>query len=132
MPLKLTLKPNEKVLIGTAVIANGPNKTEFVVLNRVPVVREKDIITEERADTIAKKLYVTILNMYINPAREKDYHGIYFVLMRQMILVPVDARAVDLMVEMSQHILAGDHYRALKMCRQLIKFEAEALANVKR
>ena len=29
-----------KVLIGTAVIANGPAKTEFVVLNRVPVVRE--------------------------------------------------------------------------------------------
>ena len=132
MPLKLTLKPNEKVLIGTAVIANGPAKTEFVVLNRVPVVRERDIITEEKADTVAKKLYVTILSMYINPAREKDFHGIYFVLMREMILIPIDARAVDLMVDMSQHILAGDHYRALKLCRQLIKFEAEALANVKR
>ena len=117
MPLKLTLKPNEKVLIGTSVIANGPAKTEFVVLNRVPVVREKDIITEEQADTVGKKLYVTILNMYINPAREKDFHGIYFVLMRQMISVPMDARAVDLMVEMSQHILGGDHYRALKLCR---------------
>jgi flagellar protein FlbT len=132
MPLKLTLKPNEKVLIGTSVIANGPAKTEFVVLNRVPVVREKDIITEEKADTVAKKLYVTILNMYINPAREKDYHGIYFALMRQMILVPMDVRGVDLMVEMSQHILGADHYRALKLCRQLIKLEAEALANVKR
>ena len=129
MPLKLTLKPNEKVLIGTSVIANGPAKTEFVVLNRVPVVREKDIITEENADTIAKKLYVTILNMYINPAKEKDYHGIYFVLMRQMILVPIDAKAVDMMVDMSQQILAGDHYKALKLCRKLIKFEAEALAN---
>ena len=117
---------------GTAVTANGPGKTEFVVLNRVPVVRERDIITEEKADTVAKKLYVTILNMYINPAREKDFHGIYFVLMREMILIPVDARAVDLMVEMSQHILAGDHYRALKLCRQLIKFEAEALVNAKR
>ena len=132
MPLKLTLKPNEKVLIGTSVIANGPAKTEFVVLNRVPVVRERDIITEERADTIAKKLYVTILNMYVNPAREKDYHGVYFALMREMILIPIDAGAIDVMVEMSQHILAGDHYRALKLCRQLIKLEAEALANVKR
>ena len=36
MPLKLTLKPNEKILIGTSVIANGSAKTEFVVLNRVP------------------------------------------------------------------------------------------------
>ncbi len=132
MPLKLTLKPNEKVLIGTSVIANGPAKTEFVVLNRVPVVREKDIITEEQADTVGKKLYVTILNMYINPAREKDFHGLYFALMREMILLPVDARAVELMVEMSQNILGGDHYRALKLCRQLIKMESEALANVKR
>ncbi|MSO73330.1 MAG: flagellar biosynthesis repressor FlbT [Rhodospirillaceae bacterium] len=132
MPLKLTLKPNEKILIGTSVIANGPTKTEFVVLNRVPVVREKDIITEQRADTIAKKLYVTILNMYINPAREKDYHGDYFVLMRRMIMVPIDASGVDVMVDMSQHILGGDHYRALKLCRQLIKLEAEALVNVKR
>ena len=120
------------MLIGTAVIANGPAKTEFVVLNRVPVVREKDIITEEKADTIAKKLYVTILNMYINPAREKDFHPIYFALMREMILLPVGAKAVDAMVEMSKNILAGDHYRALKLCRQLIKIEAEALANVKR
>ncbi|MSO98044.1 MAG: flagellar biosynthesis repressor FlbT [Rhodospirillaceae bacterium] len=131
MPLKLTLKPNEKVLIGTAVIANGPVKTEFVVLNRVPVVREKDIITEEKADTFGKKLYNVILNMYINPAREKDYHGVYFVLMRQMIVMPMDPRAIDLMVEMSQHILGGDHYRALKLCRQLLKYEAEAMANVK-
>ena len=132
MPLKLTLKPNEKVLIGTAVIANGPAKTEFVVLNRVPVVREKDIITEEKADTYGKKLYNVILNMYVNPAVEKEYHGIYFILMRQIIVMPLDPRAIDLLVEMSQHILAGDHYRALKLCRQLIKMEAEAMADVKR
>jgi flagellar protein FlbT len=132
MPLKLTLKPHEKVLIGTAVIANGPAKAEFVVLNRVPVVREKDIITEKNADTFAKKLYVTILNMYINPAHEKDYHGIYFALMREMLLLPAYIRMVDLMVDVSKHILAGDHYRALKLCRQLIKLETERLANVKR
>ena len=130
MPLKLTLKPNEKVLIGTSVIANGPNKTEFVVLNHVPVVRQKDIITEEDADTIGKKLYVTILNMYINPEKEKDFHGVYFLLMRQMILMPMDPKAIDVMVEMSQRIIESDHYRALKLCRDLIKYEAEALEHV--
>ena len=130
MPLKLTLKPNEKVLIGTSVIANGPSKTEFVVLNHVPVVRQKDIITEEDADTIAKKLYVTILNMYINPEKEKEFHGVYFLLMRQMILMPMDPKAIDVMVEMSQRIIESDHYRALKLCRDLIKYEAEALEHV--
>lgn len=127
MPLKLTLKPNEKVLVGTAVIANGTQKTEFVVLNRVPVVREKDIITEEEADTVAKRLYLTILNMYINPDSERDYHGVYFLLMRQMILIDLDPKAIDLMVDMSQRIIEGDHYRALKLCRELVKLEAEAM-----
>jgi flagellar protein FlbT len=55
MPLKLTLKPDEKVLIGTAVISNAGQKAEIVIQNTVPVLREKDIITEEKADTIAKK-----------------------------------------------------------------------------
>ena len=45
MPLKLTLKPNEKVLIGTAVISNAGQKSEIVIQNTVPVLREKDIIT---------------------------------------------------------------------------------------
>ena len=55
MPLKLTLKPNEKVLIGTAVLTNAGSKAEIIIQNNVPVLREKDIITEENADTIGKK-----------------------------------------------------------------------------
>ena len=55
MPLKLTLKPNEKILIGTAVITNAGPKAELIVQNTVPVLRERDIITEEKADTRGKK-----------------------------------------------------------------------------
>ena len=59
MPLKLTLKPNEKVLIGTAVITNVGQKSEIVIQNTVPVLREKDIITEENANTVCKRIYFT-------------------------------------------------------------------------
>ena len=52
MPLKLTLKPNEKVLIGNAVIVNGDSKSEIILLNQVPLLRERDIISEEQADSI--------------------------------------------------------------------------------
>ena len=57
MPLKLTLKPDEKVLIGTAVLTNAGSKAEIIIQNTVPVLREKDIITEENADTLVKKIY---------------------------------------------------------------------------
>lgn len=132
MPLKLTLRPNEKVLIGTAVIANGPAKAEIVVLNRVPVLRQKDIISEEEADTPAKQLYVAILHMYVEPAEERRYHKLYFHLLRQLIEMAIDVKIIDLMVDISRRIVEGDHYRALKLCRKLIQYESEVSSNGER
>lgn len=132
MPLKLTLRPNEKVLVGTAVIANGPAKAEIVVLNRVPVLRQKDIISEDEADTPAKQLYVAILHMYVEPAEERRYHKLYFHLLRQLIEMTIDVRIVDLMVDISRRIVEGDHYRALKLCRKLIQYESEVNSNGER
>jgi flagellar biosynthesis repressor protein FlbT len=85
MPLKLTLKPNEKVLIGNAVIVNGDSKSEIILLNQVPLLRERDIISEEQADSISKKIYLTILNMYAEPQKEQTFHPIYFDLIRIML-----------------------------------------------
>lgn len=129
MPLKLTLRRNEKILIGNAVLQNGDAKSEFVVLNRVPVLREKDILTEEQADTLAKKIYFTILNMYVNPDQERSFHKFYFLLLQQVLEMPLGDKALDTMMEMSEHIIAGDHYKALKACRKLIDYEAEAMAH---
>lgn len=131
MPLKLSLRPHEKILIGTAVVANGAAKAELVILNRVPVLRQKDIITEEEADTVAKALYLTVLNMYIHPQQQRSLHKIYFLLLNQLILMPLDPKAIDIMVDMSKKIIGGDHYQALKVCRKLIELEAEVLKNVK-
>ncbi|SDH35208.1 flagellar biosynthesis repressor FlbT [Roseospirillum parvum] len=129
MPLKLSLKPGEKVLIGSAVVANGPHKNELVILNRVPVLREKEIITPEEADTPAKKLYVTILNMYVNPDREREFHQVYFLLLNQLVHMSTDMRMIDLVLDVSKRIIAGDHYRALKLCRKLIDHESEVQEN---
>ena len=130
MPLKLTLKPNEKVLIGTAVITNAGQKAEITIQNTVPVLREKDIITEENADTHAKKIYHVILNMYIDPANEQKYHKIYFKLVIELFNAVPNDGFIGLVAEISQKILEGNHYRALKICKKLLTFEAELMANV--
>jgi len=129
MPLKLTLRRNEKILIGNAVLQNGDAKSEFVVLNHVPILREKDIISEDDADTFAKKIYHTILNMYVAPEQERSFHKFYFLLLKQMLVLPLGDEGLDLMMQMSEHIIAGDHYKALKLCRELIDYEAEVLSH---
>ena len=130
MPLKLTLKPNEKVLIGTAVVTNAGQKCEIIIQNTVPVLREKDIITEENADTPCKKIYHTILKMYVDPKNEKEHHDIYFKLVKELFNAAPNQVILALTMEVSQKILEGNHYQAVKTCKKLINFEAELLANV--
>ena len=130
MPLKLTLKPNEKVLIGTAVLTNAGSKAEIIIQNNVPVLREKDIITEENADTIAKKIYFIVLNMYVDAKNESEYHTIYFKLINGLMEIAPNTEVLALIMEISQKILEGQHYIALKVCKKLLNYELELMADV--
>lgn len=130
MPLKLTLKPNEKVLIGTAVLTNAGSKAEIIIQNNVPVLREKDIITEENADTIAKKIYFIVLNMYVDAKNESEYHTIYFKLINELMDIAPNTEILALIMEISQKILEGEHYIALKVCKKLLNYELELMADV--
>ena len=130
MPLKLTLKPNEKILIGTAVITNAGPKSELIVQNTVPVLRERDIITEDKADTLVKKIYFVILEMYVDSKNESSYHSIYFKLVKELFNACPDQVVLAMVMEISQKILECSHYQALKACRKLLNFEAELMANV--
>jgi len=130
MPLKLTLKPNEKVLIGTAVLTNAGSKAEIIIQNNVPVLREKDIITEENADTIGKKVYFIVLNMYVDAKNESEYHTIYFKLINELMDIAPNTEILALIMEISQKILEGEHYIALKVCKKLLNYETELMADV--
>lgn len=125
MPLKITLKPNEKVIIGSAVISNGSGKAELVIHNRVPVVRQKDVLKKEDADTPAKQIYYLILDMYLHPEQQVRFHDFYVPLLNHILDMAVDERGVELSTEMSKRIIEGDHYKALKICKKLIEYEAE-------
>ena len=71
-----------------------------------------------------------ILNMYVDPKNESDYHTAYFKLVDQLISALPDRRVLAMVMAISQKILEGNHYQALKECKKLINFEAEVLANV--
>ncbi len=44
MALKISLKPDERIIIGGAVLQNGGARSDFVIENSVPILREKDIM----------------------------------------------------------------------------------------
>lgn len=50
--------------------------------------------------------------------------------MKELFNACPDQVILALVMEVSQKILEGNHYQALKACKKLLKFEAELLANV--
>ena len=128
MPLKLVLKPGEKVVLNQAVIVNGKQKTEFILENKASVLRERDIMTEEKADTPAKKVYFVVQMMYLFPKNMRFYQEKFNILVRDFLqAVP---SATPFVLEIGEGVIKGDLYSALKQCRKLMKYEGEVLENV--
>jgi len=128
MALKLSLKPHEKLIIGGAVVTNGGDRCSLIIENSVPLLREKEILRLEDADTPCKKIYFTVQLMYVDEQNLSKHHANYWGLVKDVInAAPGTLGIVD---RMSEQILAGAYYQALKTARLLINYEKEALGNV--
>lgn len=129
MPLQIELKPGEKLLIGGAVVMNGGSRCELLVLNDVPILREKDILSESEADTPAKRVYLAVQLMYVDGANLANYHQLYWGLVKEMLAAaPSSLPFVD---EMSQCILDSRYYQALKVAGRLIQYEKELIEHAR-
>jgi flagellar biosynthesis repressor protein FlbT len=121
MPLKLELKPREKLFLGGAVIVNGDTRCQLTVMNDVPLLREKEILTEELADTPCKRIYLSIQLMYIDPVNRAGYQRHYWELARDVLEAAPSTHGF--ITDISENIMAERYYRALKSARELIHYE---------
>ena len=125
MSLKITLKPGEKVYIGGAVVQNGDTPAEFTIHNDVPLLREKDILTEEKADSVCKQIYLCVQLMYIDAANVSRYQHQYRTLLEQVLSAAPST--VDYLAAMNTDLACGRYYRALKNARKLVDYEQELI-----
>ncbi|MBC8267405.1 MAG: flagellar biosynthesis repressor FlbT [Rhodospirillaceae bacterium] len=130
MPLRLRLKPHEKLVIGNSVIENGPKSTSFLVHSKTTILREKDILTEDDANTPAKRIYYLALLMYLAGTIEesKDLHPTFFELTKQFLEACPSQQVIEIISELGSRILDDDFYGALKNARALIKYEKKVLS----
>lgn len=124
MALVIDLKPHEKILIGEAVITNDSQRTRLNIAGDAPILREKDVMQEEDADTPCKKIYFLVQCMYM--ARDpKEYYPKYFALIKD---VQKAAPSTSFMfLNMNEKIMEGHYYKAMKQARELITYEEELI-----
>jgi flagellar protein FlbT len=129
MALKIRLKPKERVIIGGAVVTNGNNNSDLVVENNIPILREKDIMDKEDANTPCRRIYFVIQLMYVDEKNIADLYNTYWKLVRD--LVDASPSTIFFIDQISQHILSGQYYKALKVAYKLIEYEQEVVKNVR-
>lgn len=125
MALKITLKPKERIIISGAVLANGSRTAEFVIENQVPVLREKDIMSEKAADTPCRRIYFVIQLMYIDENNLATHQDTYWKLVRDVLAAAPST--LGLINQISTEIHNGKYYQALKLTQELIEYEKELL-----
>jgi len=128
MPLKLSLKPGEKFVLNGAVLANGDKRTSLLIQNKACILREKDIMQAEEANTPAKRIYFPIMMMYLDAEEADVYYGQFAQRMMEFMDAIRDRKALATCVEISRDVMGGAYYKALVKCRHLFDFEQERLS----
>jgi len=122
MALKVELKPFERIIIGESLITNSETRTTFLIEGEAPILREKDILTAETANTPVKRLYLCIQMMYLEKNIPK-YQDLYMDFVRDLLQNQPSFRPS--IEAASKLILSGSLYHSLKEVRKLIKREEE-------
>jgi flagellar biosynthesis repressor protein FlbT len=127
MALKLTLKPEEKIIINGAVIANGKSKATLGVENKAIILRQKDILGEEDANTPAKRIYFCVQLAYLDPENERDYLEKTHDLVADFVRAVPTTEVVELLRNVGNSIEQRNYFQALKLLQKLRAFEEKRL-----
>jgi flagellar protein FlbT len=126
MALKVELKPGEKLLVGNCIITNSDQRTRLFIDGRAPILREKDILTADTANTPAKRIYLAVQLMYIEDDVAST-QATYLALTKDFLAAAPSAG--EIVNQINNEILTGQLYKALKASNKLIEYEQDLISN---
>lgn len=127
MPLKLSLKPGEKFVVNGAVVTNGDRRSSLIIQNKASILRERDVLQPNEANTPARRIYFPIMMMYLDPESSSSYYDDFVMRMTEFMSAIRNPSALADCVAVSKDVMAGQYYKALLKCRKLFAFEEERL-----
>ncbi len=122
MALQVELKPGERIIIGESVITNAQERIRLYVDGTAPILREKDVLTPETANSPAKRIYLAVQLMYFAKSVEVTQEE-YLDLVSG--LIEASPSSTPYIARISSHLFAGNLYKALKEARNLIDHESD-------
>ncbi|MEI4472015.1 flagellar biosynthesis repressor FlbT [Frigidibacter sp. MR17.24] len=129
MALKLTLKPNERVVINGCVIRNADRRQVFVIENRADVIRENELIDEPPVTSPAAQAYFMIQCCVLQSDLRDSLGPEIRTLLAK--LVPVFRPEIAQNVfEAASNVSIGNYYAALRAMRPVMRHEETVLGHI--
>lgn len=128
MPLRIRLKPDEKIVVNGAVLSVGGERASTLVLhNTASVLRGKDILLPEDADTPVKRIYLAVQMLYMDPEGAEAYHAEFAARLRDVLDVLTTREVIDQLEAVRRLVEEGAYYAAMSGLRDVLKFEDRLL-----
>ena len=127
MPLKLSLKPGEKFVLNGAVVQNGDRRGVLVLQNKASVLREKDIMQAEEANSPARRVYFAVMMMYLDEPSAARYYEEFAHRMSEFMSVISNVDILGDCVSISKYVMGREYYKALMSSRRLVEYEDERI-----
>jgi flagellar protein FlbT len=127
MPLRISLRAGERLIVGGAVVRNGDHRCDLVIENDVPILRGKDVLGLDDATSPCKRIYFTVQLMYVDPGHLAAHQRLFSDLVREVLAA--SPSMTPLLTQLSERIAANQYYQALKVARKLIEYEQELISH---
>lgn len=126
MTLKIVLKPGERLYVGMAqIFIESESIAKIHIDGQVPVVREKDYLSEDLAHTPARRVYLALQRAYLEQDFER-YSVDYFKLTGE--LMATKPGTVPFLTQINEQLASKKLYQALKAAIKLVQFDEGHIA----
>ena len=132
MPLNLTLKPNEKLIVNGAVLSNNsPRAVTLTFHNKAHLLQQKDVLLPEDANTPLLRIYFAAQSMYIDPERAEEHRKLFLQFAEDLHAATTNVELRRAVEAALKHVAEGQFYRALAALRAVRPIE-DRLLNLNR
>jgi flagellar protein FlbT len=132
MPLNLTLKPHEKLIVNGAVLSNNsPRSVTLTFHNKAQLLQQKDVLLPEEANTPLLRTYFALQCMYLDGEGAETHRKLFMEFATELFAATANAEIRGAITAALTHVAAGESYRALSALRAALPVESKLLGSAK-
>jgi flagellar protein FlbT len=129
MALRISLRDGEKAIVNGAVL-RSIGRTDVLIENGASVMRGRDVMKPDEANSPARRLYFACMMAYIDAGDLVAYQNEIIERVAGLIEVLESPEAKAACARFAEKVATGQYYKALAECRWLISYESEALGRL--